>query len=237
MTTTNPIQISLPGQAHVADGPHDQTGMYVMHHAFRRDLASFEAAVRHTPIGDADTWRALQKRWARFGDVLHHHHQIEDAHIWPVLLRHAEAARDTAGAATLQAMEDEHEGIDPALEACTAGFAAMVEHPCADHRNALDVHVTATRAALLEHLAHEETQALPYLQQVMTAEEFEGAEKAAQAGYPPKMLPFLVPWAAAEVPADVADRVLRETGAIYRLALRLFRPRFERASRRAFRYA
>src|SRR3546814_2114133 len=39
-------QISLPGQAHVAHGPHDQSGMYLMHHAFRRDLGSFESAVR-----------------------------------------------------------------------------------------------------------------------------------------------------------------------------------------------
>ena len=43
-------QICLPGQAHVADGPHDQTGMYLMHHAFRRDLDRFRDAVRRTPV-------------------------------------------------------------------------------------------------------------------------------------------------------------------------------------------
>jgi hypothetical protein len=69
-------QISLPGQALVAVGPHDQTGMYVMHHAFRRDLTAFESAVRNTPVGDAATWRALKARWARFGGVLHHHHEV-----------------------------------------------------------------------------------------------------------------------------------------------------------------
>ena len=61
MSTTTPHrpQISLPGQAHVAEGPHDQTGMYLMHHAFRRDLAAFEAAVRQTPLHDDAVWRAL----------------------------------------------------------------------------------------------------------------------------------------------------------------------------------
>ena len=44
-------QIRLPGQTHVAEGPHDQTGMYLAHHAFRRDLANVESAVRHTPVG------------------------------------------------------------------------------------------------------------------------------------------------------------------------------------------
>ena len=236
-TTDHPTQISLPGQAHVAAGPHDQTGMYVMHHAFRRDLAAFESAVRNTPVGDAATWRALRDRWARFGEVLHHHHEIEDVSIWPVLLQHAEALGDEAGARTLAAMEAEHAEIDPGLAACTAGFASMVEHPCADHRNALDVHVTATHAALLEHLAHEETEALPFLQRVMTAEEFAATEKAAEAGYPLRMVPFLVPWVTAGLPADVTNRVLHDAGAAYSLVLRLFRPRFTRSDARTFRYA
>ena len=33
-------QLTLPGQSHTAEGPHDQTGMYVMHHALRRDLTA-----------------------------------------------------------------------------------------------------------------------------------------------------------------------------------------------------
>ena len=229
-------QISLPGQAHVADGPHDQTGMYVMHHAFRRDLANVEAAVRQTPLHDASTWRALQQRWAKFGEVLHHHHDVEDVAFWPVLVRHAEAAGDADAAAMLQAMEDEHEQIDPALAAVTAGFAAMVEHPCPDHRNALDVHVTATRAALLDHLAHEEADALPFLQQVMSADEYAACEKAAADGYPLRLVPFLVAWAFEGVPDDVAARFLAEAGAGYRLALRVFRPGFVRSEQRAFKY-
>src|SRR5687768_2233902 len=34
-------QMELPGQKHVAEGPLDLTGMYMAHHAFRRDLARF----------------------------------------------------------------------------------------------------------------------------------------------------------------------------------------------------
>ena len=40
----------LPGQTHAAPGPYDMTGMYVVHHCVRRDLAAFEAAVRNTPV-------------------------------------------------------------------------------------------------------------------------------------------------------------------------------------------
>ena len=62
-------QISLPGQTHVAEGPYDQTPMYLMHHAFRRDLRRFEAAVRATPLGEVAVWNALARRWDRFAEV------------------------------------------------------------------------------------------------------------------------------------------------------------------------
>src|SRR5690242_7074613 len=116
-----------------------------MHFAFRRDLADFVSAVRHTPVGDHEVWAALEGRWARFFEVLHHHHAAEDAHIWPVTRRHlAEVGRDDA-VAVLDSMEADHEWIDPALTAVTESLGAMLAHPCADHRNALDVEVTEVR--------------------------------------------------------------------------------------------
>jgi len=236
MSTHETTQITLPGQAHAAEGPHDQTGMYVMHHAFRRDLTAFETAVRQTPVGDRATWQALRARWERFATVLHHHHEVEDRSIWPVLVAHAEESRDDAAQQTLRAMEDEHADIDPALAAVRRGFASMVEHPCDDHRNALDVHVTAMRAALLDHLRHEETEALPYLQRVMTAAEFEASEKAAAAGYPVRLMPFLLPWVAAGLPDEVTRRLIGGAGPAYAVALRLSRPSFLRRERRAFRH-
>jgi hypothetical protein len=228
-----PQQIDLPGQAHVAEGPHDQSGMYVIHHAFRRDLAAFEDAVRATPVGDAATWAALGARWTRFATVLHHHHGVEDEHLWPTLL--AKTAGDAGATSMLHAMEAEHERIDPALGSVASGFAAMVEHPCDDHRNALDVHVTSTRAALLAHLAHEETEALPLLQRTLTAEENTAFEKAAERAYPLRMIPFLLPWASAGLPDDVRRRIVDGAGPGYGLLLRLFRGRYERGERQAFR--
>ena len=233
-THSLPQQISLPGQAHVADGPHDQSGMYVIHHAFRRDLTAFEAAVRATPVGDAPTWAALRSRWSAFATVLHHHHGVEDEHRWPVLLDKAGA--DAAATSMLHAMEAEHERIDPALTSCADGFAAMVEHPCDDHRNALDVHVTATRAALLAHLAHEETEALPLLQRTLSVAENAAFEKAAERAYPLRMIPFLLPWVSAGLPVDVRQRIVDGAGPGYGVLLRLFRGRYERGERKAFRY-
>ena len=227
-------QICLPGQTHVAEGPHDQTGMYVIHHAFRRDLDRFQAAVRATPVDERDTWRALAARWERFAEVLHHHHTVEDEHIWP----HGDAASrsesEPGGLEVLQAMAAEHDLVDPALEACGRGFTAMAERPSDDQRNALDVHVTAMRTTLLDHLRHEETEALPLLQRTLTVDGLRGHRGAAQRAYPLRTVPFLVPWVADGLPADVTARVLGEAGPAYRLLLRLCRPRYARAERRAF---
>ncbi|GAA4988053.1 hemerythrin domain-containing protein [Pseudonocardia tropica] len=232
MTTT---QVLLPGQTFVAEGPHDQTGMYLMHHAFRRDLARFESAVRNTPVGDDGVWRALAARWDRFAEVLHHHHTIEDTAIWPVLLDGVRG--DTEDTATLHAMEAEHAHVDPALAACRDAFAAMASHPCDDHRNALDVHVTAVRTLLADHLRHEETEALPMVQRVMTDEQFAASEAATAQGYPTRMVPFLVPWVCDEVPGVVATRFLAQAGAVYALLLRVLRRGYARREKRAFRYA
>jgi hemerythrin-like domain-containing protein len=230
-------QISLPGQTHVAEGPYDQTPMYLMHHAFRRDLRRFEAAVRATPLGEVATWNALARRWDRFAEVLHHHHQVEDEYIWPVLERHAAEDGETAATEMLHAMEEEHGQIDPALAGVEAAFRAMAAHPCADHRNALDVRVTAVRAALLEHLRHEETDALPYLQRVTTPEEEKAMARGADRGYPLSITPFVVPWVAEEVPDELVTPILRDGGPLFVLMLRLCRGRFRRGERAAFRYA
>ena len=227
-------QICLPGQAHVAEGPHDQSGMYLIHHAFRRDLDRFRDAVRLTPVEDHDTWRALARRWERFAGILHHHHTVEDDHIWPLVRRRVEERSEPGGLEVLQAMEDEHELVDPALESCGRGFATLVDSPSEDRRKALDVHVSTTRTLLLEHLRHEETEALPLLQRTLTAEDFAATEAAAERAYPVRTLAFLVPWVADGVPADVIDQTLGEAGPAYQLLLRLCRPWYSRAERRAF---
>ena len=56
-----------------------------MHPALRRDFVHFVAAVQNTPVSEQEVWTALEQRWDRFADVLHHHHKAEDDYLWPVL--------------------------------------------------------------------------------------------------------------------------------------------------------
>jgi hemerythrin-like domain-containing protein len=234
--TTWPRQLTLPGQSHTAPGPHDQTGMYVMHHGFRRDLDDFTAAVEHTPVSEVTVWRALHERWSRFAEVLHHHHGVEDDHLWPVLARHAQEAGTTEDLTLLEDMEAEHAVIDPALAAVDAAFREMTEHPCADHRNALDIRVCAAREHLLEHLAHEEGQALPMLQRTLSVEENEAFDKAAAAGYPMRIVPFALCWSLHRLPPEARGAIFAQAPPGSALLHRLLRGRFERREREAFRY-
>ncbi len=235
-STTPRPQLDLPGQAHSAPGPLDMTGMYGMHFAFRRDLADVVAAVRRTPVGEHAVWEALQERWGRFFEVLHHHHEAEDEHIWPVTRGHALAAGRTASVEVLDSMEADHEQIDPALQACTDAFAAMVAHPCADHRNALDIEVTEVHQLLLDHLAREEREAIPLIQELMTPAEWEASEKAIEKEYGLKVVPFVVPWLFKGLPPEKAAEIVPFLPLPYRLLLRVLTPRFLRRESVAFRY-
>jgi iron-sulfur cluster repair protein YtfE (RIC family) len=226
-------QLRLPGQTAAPEGPVDMSMMYLMHHAFRRDLAAFAAAAPLTPVEDRETWRALADRWELFSTALHHHHHGEDTWLWPFLMERADASER----AVLQAMEDEHAQIDPTLEGCAAGFARLRDHADDDVRAALAVRLAAARESLSRHLRHEETEAIALLQRVMTNQEWHAIDENFKRGVAFSSLVQLVPWVIHRVPADVRELVFAETGLLHRTLWWLTRRRFERRDADAFRYA
>jgi hemerythrin-like domain-containing protein len=231
-TTDWPEQLVLPGQTAAHPGPVDMTMMYVMHHAFRRDLQAFATAAGSTPASDRRAWKAMAQRWETFSAALHHHHSGEDAGVWPTLMERA----DAEGRATLEAMEAEHSEIDPILEACAAGLKRLAEHPDDDARAALAVRLVAARERLAEHLKHEETEAIPLIQALLTQEEWERIEKEQftdDLGLR-DILP-LVPWALHEVPAPVRRGLFAQPGGRMHKAMWLLtRRRFARQDAAAF---
>jgi hemerythrin-like domain-containing protein len=231
---TWPAQVRLPGQTAAHPGPADMTMMYVMHHAFRRDLAVLSAAASVTPATDRRAWGALADRWALFAEALHHHHTGEDRGLWPRLL--AVATPDEAE--VLEAMEAEHEAVDPMLSACAAGFARLREHADDDARAALAVRLAAARAQLGEHLRHEETEAIAIIQRRLSDADWHRIEEESfKHDIPPRTLLKLVPWVAEGVPADVREVVFSAPGGRINQALwYLTRGGFRRRQRRALAY-
>ena len=231
--TTWPRQLRLPGQAAAPEGPLDMQMMYLMHHAFRRDLDAFAAAVRNTPVDDRRTWRLLAERWELFAEVLHKHHTAEDGLIWPALTSLG-SAEDVV---VLEAMEAEHEEIDPLLESCAAGFRRLAQRPDEDARAALAVRVSAARESLRRHLGHEESSAIAIAQRLIDAERWEAIEREIGRDYSFGFAVRVVPWVAHGVPREPLERVFAQIETPFRVIWRLTRRRFARQEERVFRYA
>ncbi len=229
--------LDLPGQTHVATGPLDINGMYLAHHAFRRDLDSFARAAARTPVAETEVWQALGGRWEHFSYVLHHHHAAEDEVLWRQLLALVDGEGDAEGRATLEAMEAEHHRIDPLLAGCAEGFARMAAGPDEETRGRLAGCVAGTRDVLAAHLRHEETGALPLVQRLLSQEGWNRVEEAASAGTSFSRTRFLVPWVADGLTRPQLRAAFATLGTSFRVLLWTTRRRYAAETALAFRHA
>ena len=137
-----PRQLRLPGQAAAPEGPVDMYMMYLMHHAFRRDLAAFAAAVPRTPV---ERHRHLAGPGRPLGRSSPRRCTTTTPARTPGSGRRCSSGPTTTERATLLAMEAEHEEIDPLLEASASGFARLAAGADEDARAALAVRLVAAR--------------------------------------------------------------------------------------------
>lgn len=233
MTTS---QTLLPGQHAAPDGPVDLNSMYVMHHAFRRDLAAFRTAAAEAPVSDRTRWRALARRWTLFATALHHHHAAEDAGLWPLLRERVAGSGDTRAADVLEAMQAEHARIDPLLDEATDAFRRLAEEGGEGVRAALRRSLDATAELLDGHLGHEERDAMAILQRHLTEEDWLRLEREHfRPAYSPREIVAVVPWAVAGLPAEVRRRALAAGGPVMGVLWRLTHRSFARRDAALFR--
>jgi hypothetical protein len=227
-TPTRPAQLKFPGRAAAPDGPVDLAGMYLMHRGFRRDLAAFAAATATTPTADRKRWARLARRFELFAGVLHKHHHGEDVGLWPLLHERG------ADAAVLDALEAEHEAIDPCLTACRAELATMAAGGDDATRQALAERTARLRDLLCAHLDHEERDGMAEVQAHLTQEDWERLDREVFAPeYRPRDLPAVLGWVVSGLTRDEAMRMPGAKLALLPLA-RLLAWRFDRADARTF---
>jgi hypothetical protein len=136
---------------------------------------------------------------------------------------------------TLEAMEAEHEEIDPLLADCAEGLARLAGGGTADDRAALAVRTTAARDSLGRHLAHEESEAMALVQRHLTDDDWRHLEETQFAKrMTPADIVFTVPWIALGLPRPVLQKLFRERGRAFALVLAATRGRFARQQRVAF---
>ncbi|WP_432744592.1 hemerythrin domain-containing protein [Streptomyces sp. JH002] len=115
---------------------------------------------------------------------LRHHHETEDAWLWPLIVA---AAPDTKGA--LHELSEEHDRLDSALDRLASVDLTGTEDPggesmSSDSRHALREAAVAVRDSVHDHLAHEEPMLFPALQRITPAQWEEFAQRVI-AGTPP----------------------------------------------------
>jgi hypothetical protein len=230
MTTTSPVPapLLLPGQAAAPEGPVDLAAMYLMHRGFRRDLDAFAVATARTPATDRRRWARLSRRFGLFADVLHKHHHGEDIGLWPLLHERG------ADPAVLDALEAEHEGIDPLLTGCRADLAALAKGADESTRRALAERTARLRALLTAHLAHEESDGMRLVQAHLTAEDWHRLDTEVFAKeYRPRDIPAVMGWVVSGLSRDQALRLPGATPALLPFA-RLCAWWFDRSDARIF---
>ncbi|MBZ6228981.1 hemerythrin domain-containing protein [Streptomyces olivaceus] len=101
---------------------------------------------------------------------LRHHHETEDAWLWPLIVA---AAPDTKR--SLDELSEEHDQLDSALDRLASVDLTRTEDPdgestSSDSRHALREAAVAVRDSVRDHLAHEEPILLPALRHITSAQ-------------------------------------------------------------------
>jgi len=149
---------------------HDMSGMFAIHDALRRDLARMMRS------------SARSEGWDLFETMLLMHHEIEDEMLWPPARENAIGR--AADVELLDRMTSEHAAIRPLLD--------RVDHALA-HGEGADSARSDLEHHVLEHLSHEEHDALPLLDRTLTEEQWRAFDQASVERMGPHMHRY-VPW-------------------------------------------
>ena len=210
--------------------------LYVMHHAFRRDLAAFVAAAPATPLEDRDAWQDLAARWELFATALHHHHSGEDAGLWPMLM----SCADTTGRALLRRWRPNTASSTrssrpappvspgwPSARTPTPAPALVVRLVTGGGRAWPDTGLT--RRPTRDHL---DPAGMTDAEWRQVQDDYFKSQPI-----PPRLIQKMLPWMFDKLPCTVRDQQLAEASLLHRVVYRLFPGSYRRSERRTFQYA
>jgi len=159
------------------DGPSRGrfTIVYLIHEAFRRDLQRLSAAVR-APSVSRQRAQWLTGAWEYVDEQLHHHHEVEDASLWP-LVRPKLSGRD-GDLAVLDDMEVQHVKLLPLSATIGKGFVSFAQRPDERAGAELAEELDGLDTLLASHLSDEEQRCFPVVDSALSVDEFESFGKA-----------------------------------------------------------
>jgi len=201
-----------PGQA---DAPADVGFMRALHAALRRDLSRLRDAAAQLD-GSAGAPPTVLAGWDAFRAQLDNHHSAEDDDLWPVLRGELS---DPGDLASVDAMVEEHRHIPPALAGVDAALRGGGE---------LTAPVELLSTVVLDHLAHEEREVLPLIEQHLTRAQWRAFLHKERSRLSPRERPEFLTWILDDAGEQDAAAVLTEMPPPARLVYRrVLRPRYD----------
>lgn len=146
----------------------DTWDMIVVHRVFRREFRMAPAQVRAVAPGDTTRAGNISDHLGNLAMGLHHHHTGEDELLWPLML-----ARASMHADLINRMEAQHERLHAPLARMEELLPRWRARALAADRDALADVLAEVSAALDEHLADEEREILPLVEEYITPAEWQ----------------------------------------------------------------
>ncbi len=199
----------------------DVRDMIVVHGALLREFRLLAAAIAALPTDATRRRKAALDHLDHVCGLLHHHHEGEDALLWPLL-------RDRVGSAGRSAIDEaeaQHAHIDACLQAVVAGRKSWADDPAAARRDALASDLNTLHAVLADHLEFEERRLLPLAAATFSEPEWHAIGEAAVAATPKPVLPLTFGMFAYEGDPTVLRDMLRSAPLVPRLLLPHLAPR------------
>ena len=163
----------------------DVRAMAIVHQAFRRAFSESAQLVRATPTPSPARVTFLADHVDFIVFVLHHHHESEDALLYPLL---AERAPDQL--AMVQRIEAQHAEVHGTIDAVTAACAAWRRSPSVATAETLAAALDALNETLQPHLDDEEQQIVPLAATTVSQQEWDAVGDTSVAAIPRKKLPI-----------------------------------------------
>jgi hemerythrin-like domain-containing protein len=197
----------------------DVTMMYVVHKAFRRELARMQPAAAQAD--NRDLHQALRDSWTTFNQYLTIHHTAEDEVLWPPM-RAKLGTGEKVG--VLDEMLDEHSRLEPLLREIDSALQQSSPANLAGLFGELtDV--------LVSHFEHEEKAALPLVQQTLSSDEWDDFSNDQHNRIGLRGAEWFFPWLLDDAPPDMREFVLALVPPPVRLAYKVvWEPRYRRRS-------
>lgn len=202
----------------------DLIGYRVVHRAMVVDLDRLAtAAAELAEHFDRARFNALRYYHRIVAHEIANHHTVEDDHVWPLLV-----ALDCERAALVK-LTDDHNVLDPLLHRADE----LLEHP----RPGPELAATLREIAglLVRHIADEERDIFPMIEQLVTIEDYQKLQQHFQSNFPPRMLPFLVVWAFRHATPEEYAAMMATTPTPFRIMHRMYRARFIAREKLLFR--